>query len=77
MRTLTQIKPNMNHLSELAGLRGQAGLGAVEGLDLALFVDGDDNRMGGRVHVEADDILDLIRALDFFPARFSTVFVEK
>jgi len=31
-----------------------------EGLDLALLVDREHDRVGGRVHVEADDVLDLL-----------------
>ena len=47
------------HRPAFAGLERQAGLGAVERLDLALLVDGDDHGVLGRVHVEADDVLDL------------------
>ena len=50
----------MRHRPALSGLDRQARLGAVEGLDLALFVDGDDDGVHGRVHVEADDVLDLL-----------------
>src|SRR5260221_2174167 len=49
----------MGHGAAFAGLDGQAGLGAVERLDLRFLVDRDDDGMGGRVHVEADDIFDL------------------
>jgi len=49
----------MGHRAASAGLQGQAGLGAVKRLDLAFLVDGDDDGMGRRVHVEADDIADL------------------
>lgn len=49
----------MGHGSAFARLQRQTGLGAVESLDLALFVDGHDDGMGWQVHVEADDILDL------------------
>ena len=49
----------MCHGSALAWLERQSGLGAVQRLDLGLFVDGDDDGMGGRVHVEADDVFDL------------------
>ena len=49
----------MGHGPAFAGLQRQAGLGAVERLDLALFVDGDDDGVGRRVHVETDDVLDL------------------
>jgi len=43
-----------------SGLERQARLRAVERLDLAFLVDGDDDGMGGRVHVEADDVLDFL-----------------
>ncbi len=46
----------MGHRCALAPLHGQAGLGTVEGLDLALLVDRHHHRMTRRVHVEADDI---------------------
>ena len=45
--------------STLAPLHRQAGLRAVERLDLALLVDGDHHGMARRVHVEADDIVEL------------------
>ncbi len=50
----------MGHGSAFAGLERQAGLGAVEGLDLRLLVDRQHDGMGRRVHVEADDVLDLV-----------------
>ena len=53
----------VGHRPALAGLDRQARLGAVEGLDLALFVNGDDDGVHGRVHVEADDVFDLLREL--------------
>ena len=43
----------------LAPLHRQAGLGTVERLDLTLFVDGDHHGMARRVHVEADDVVEL------------------
>ena len=49
----------VGHGAAFAGLHGQAGLGAVERLDLRFLVDRDDDGMDGRVHVEADDIFDL------------------
>ena len=49
----------MGHGATFAGLHRQAGLGAVERLDLRFLVDRDDDGMDGRVHVEADDIFDL------------------
>ena len=55
----------VRHGPALAGLQRQAWLCAVERLDLTLLVDGDDDRMSWRVHVwrvhvESDDILDLL-----------------
>lgn len=49
----------VRHGAALAGLQRQSGLSSVEGLDLALFVDRDDDGMSWRLHVEANDILDL------------------
>lgn len=40
-------------------LQRQSELGAIEGLGLALLVDREDDRMVRRVHVEADDVVDL------------------
>jgi hypothetical protein len=45
----------VGHCSGAAGLHRQARLGAIERLDLALLVDREDNRVGGRIDVEADD----------------------
>ena len=47
------------HGSGFAGFERQTWLGAIEGLDLAFFIDRQDHRMGRRCHVEADDILEL------------------
>ena len=44
-------------------LHRQAGLGAVERLDLALFVDRQHDGMGGRIDVEAHDIAELLGEL--------------
>jgi hypothetical protein len=44
-------------------LDGKAGLGAVERLDLALFVDRQHNGMGGRIDVKAHDIAELLGEL--------------
>ena len=49
----------VGHGAALAGFQRQTGLGAIKGLDLALLINGHDDSVGGRVHVEADDILDL------------------
>ena len=53
----------MGHRPAFSGLKRQARLRAVERLDLALLVDRDDHRVLGRVHVEADDVLDLLGEL--------------
>ena len=53
----------MGHRPAFSGLERQARLRAVERLDLALLVDRDDHRVLGRVHVEADDVLDLLGEL--------------
>jgi len=50
----------MCHRAGAAGLERQARLGAVECLDLALFVDREDHRMSGRVDVEADNVLEFL-----------------
>ena len=59
------------HCLAFAGLERQARLGAIEGLDLmGLLVDREHQRVGGRRHVEADDVLELgdeigvVRALE-------------
>ena len=48
----------VRHGTAFPGLEWQARLGAIERLDLAFFIDGDDDRMSRRRHIEADDILD-------------------
>ena len=53
----------VGHRSGAARLHRQARLGAVERLDLALLVDREDDRMGGRIDVEADDVLELLGEL--------------
>lgn len=40
-------------------LYGQSRLGAVEGLDLALFVDAENQRLGGWIEIEPDHVLHL------------------
>ena len=50
----------VGHGAAFPGLHGQAGLGAIERLDLALLVDRQHHGVGRRVHVEADDVLDLL-----------------
>ncbi|AWM29807.1 hypothetical protein AOX55_00004371 (plasmid) [Sinorhizobium fredii CCBAU 25509] len=49
----------VGHGAEPALLQGQAGLGAVERLDLALLVDRQHDGMGRRVDVEADNVFEL------------------
>ncbi len=51
----------VRHRPALAGLQRQAGLGAVERLDLALLVDRQHHRVARRVHVQPDDVLHLGR----------------
>jgi hypothetical protein len=48
----------MGHGPTLSGFERQARLGAIERLDLALLVDGDDDGMSGWVHIETDHVLD-------------------
>jgi hypothetical protein len=49
----------MGHGAALAGLERQAGLGAVEGLDLGLLVEREDQAVRRRIEVEPDDRLEL------------------
>jgi len=49
----------MRHRPAAALLHRQPRLGAVEGLDLALFIDRQHQGLVGRIEVEADDILEL------------------
>ena len=53
----------VGHRPGAARLHRQARLGAVERLDLALLVDREDNGMGGRIDVEANDVLELLGKL--------------
>ena len=53
----------MGHRPAFSGLERQARLRAVERLDLAFLVDRNHDRMLGRIHVEADDVLDLLGEL--------------
>jgi hypothetical protein len=50
----------MSHRTAPAGFDRQTGLGAVERLNLGFFVDRQHHGMRGRVHVEADDVFDLL-----------------
>ncbi len=49
----------MGHGSAFAGLEGQSWLGAVERLDLGFVIDRQDESVGRRRHVEADDVFEL------------------
>ena len=49
----------VGHGARTALLHRQAGLGAVERLDLRLLVDGQDHRMSRRINIEADDLGEL------------------
>jgi hypothetical protein len=50
----------MSHRTAPAGFDWQTGLGAVECLNLGFFVDRQHHGMRRRVHVEADDVFDLL-----------------
>ena len=50
----------VGHRSGAALLHRQAGLGAVEGLNLALFIDAENQRLVRRSEIEPDHILDLL-----------------
>ena len=50
----------VGHGSGTALLHRQTGLGAVERLDLALLIDREDDGMGGRIDIEADDVAQLV-----------------
>ncbi len=58
----------VRHRATSPGLQRQARLGRVDRLDLALFVDRQHDRMGRRVHVEADDIAQLVGERGVFRA---------
>ena len=45
---------------DVAQPQGQEGLGALQGMALALLVDAQDQGMVGRIKVEADDVADLL-----------------
>ena len=53
----------MGHRPSAALLHRQTGLGAVECLDLALLVNREDDGVGGRIDIEADDVLELLDKL--------------
>ena len=50
----------VGHGPGAALLHRQAGLGAIERLDLALLVDREDDGMGGRIDIEPDDVAQLV-----------------
>jgi hypothetical protein len=50
----------VRHRSGTARLHRQTWLGAVERLDLALFVDREDDRMGRRIDVKVSDVFELL-----------------
>ena len=50
----------VGHGPGLAGLEGQAWLGSIERLDLGFLVDGKHHGVGRWMHVEPDDVLDLL-----------------
>ena len=51
----------VGHRPGAALLHRQAGLSAVERLDLALLIDRENDGMGGRIDIEADDVAQLAR----------------
>src|SRR3954469_7123228 len=55
----------MRHRAGPALLHGQAGLGAVEALDLLLLVDGKHDGVSGRVDMEPDNIAQFVDELRF------------
>ena len=50
----------VRHPFDMTQPEGHEGLGALQGLGLALLVDAQDHRMVGRMEVEADDVADLL-----------------
>ena len=53
----------VRHSSGPSLLERQAGLGSVEGLDLAFLVERQDDRVGGRRDIKADDVAELVDEL--------------
>jgi len=53
----------VRHVSGAARPYRQPRLGPVECLDLARLVDREDDRMGGRIDVEVDDVFELLGEL--------------
>ena len=56
----------VGHRSTAPLLHGQAGLGAVQSLDLAFFVNGKNERVCGRRHIKPNDILKLLNEFGVF-----------
>jgi len=70
----------VGHRPGAALLHRQAGLSAVERLDLALVIDREDDGMGGRIDIKADDVAQLAHKLRvggelelFHPVRLKAV----
>jgi hypothetical protein len=53
----------VRHRAGAACLHWQAWLGSIERLDLALLIDGEDNRVGRRIDIETDNVLELLGKL--------------
>ena len=53
----------VGHRAGAALLHRQAGLSAIERLDLRLFVDREDDRMGGRIDIKPDHVAQLVGEL--------------
>src|SRR5690606_9784596 len=53
----------VGHRTGPARLHRQPWLGAVERLNLALFVDRENDRMGGRIDIEANDVFEFLGEL--------------
>ncbi len=64
----------VRHRSAAPLFQGQSRLAAIERLDLAFLVDREDDRMGGRIDIEPDDVVQLlgerlvVRQLEAAPA---------
>jgi hypothetical protein len=56
----------MGHGSSAAFLERQAGLGSVERLDLALFVDAEHDGVRRRIDIEPDNVAQLVDELGVF-----------
>jgi len=74
----------VGHRPGAALLHRQAGLSAVERLDLALLIDREDYGMGGRIDIQADDVAQLAHKLRvggelelFHPVRLKAVRTAK